>query len=165
MTLLEKKAELLEVVTKVHRSYDWFKWIAILSLINTVLIAINSNISFIFGLATNQFIYAFASIFAEDYGSSVLVIGYILQLICPLIFYGLYRQWHKFKKWPIVVGVVIYGLDGLLYLYVDDMVSLLFHAYVMYAILKSFWEVDQIHSLGEEIDQLSKLEAEKVDAV
>ena len=57
------------------------------------------------------------------------------------------------KKWPIIVGLVLYGLDALLYLFIDDMLSILFHAYVMYSVLKSFWEIDQFK------ETLSKLEA------
>lgn len=162
MTLVEKQAELHESISKVMRSYDWFKWIAILSLINTVLLAINSNISFIFGLAVNQFIYAFADYFRDDFGNTAIFIGFFLQLVFPLIYYGLFRQWNKFKKWPIIVGVILYGIDGLLYLVVDDMVSILFHAYVMYAILKSYWEIDKIKKLTVEIESLAKLEQENI---
>lgn len=135
--------------SKIYNSYSWFKWIAGLSLINTLLMIFGSNISFIFGLASNIFLYAFGVELFGEYS----IITLSAQLIFPVIYFLLYRMNKSMKKWPIIVGVVLYGLDALLYLLIDDMLSILFHAYVMYSVLKSFWEIDQFK------ETLSKLEA------
>ena len=35
-------------------------------------------------------------------------------------------------RWPFIAGIIIYGLDGLLYLSFGDFLPAIFHVYVLY---------------------------------
>ncbi len=156
------QTELRESHEKIYNSYNWFKWIALLSLVNSVLMIMNSNITFIFGLAANIYLY----VIGYELFGKFSVITIICQLILPAIYFLLYKMNKSMKKWPIIVGVVLYGMDAILYLLSDDLLSIAFHIYVMYSILKSFWEIDKYKEKLAQIEvENRKIQMEEVSTV
>ena len=113
----------------------WFFWIAGLSLVNSIAAATGSTWSFLAGLGITQLISGFAAGFSEDL-SAVTVVAFILNLFVAgfFVFLGVFAQ--KGNNWAFIVGLVVYVVDGLIFLMFQLWFPLAFHAFVVYCLLK-----------------------------
>jgi hypothetical protein len=119
----------------------WFYWIAALSLINSVAHFARSQFSFVVGLGISQFIDGCALAAAEKIPqvSGVFRIGALaLNAVVAGGFALLGRFALKREAWPFVLGMVLYVLDGLLFLLVRDWLSLGFHVFVLVGIYNGY---------------------------
>lgn len=133
---------------------NWFYWIAALSVINSVLMATETSISFIFGLAATQIIDALAAFIGQDLQleslNTVRIIGWVLNLLIVGIFalFGVFA--HKRKKWAFIAGMILYALDAIAALFVwdkPDILSFAFHLIVIWGLaggLRAAGALDQI---------------------
>ena len=115
---------------------NWFFWIAALSLINSVIFVLGSKVFFVVGLGITQVVDAFTDIFAKHLASPMVVrlIGFLIDVAIAgvIALFGVFAR--KGRKWAFIVGMVLYALDGLIFLAVQDWLSLGFHAFVLYGI-------------------------------
>lgn len=137
-----------------------FYSIAVFSLINSVIGYFDGGLYFPIGLAITQLIDAFSLLFQEEVpGSKTLFfgIGVILDFIV-LGIVALFGFFIKRKvKWLIIVGGVLYLLDGLLFLLFQDWIGTAFHAYFIFKIWQS-WQLIQKFS-PVKIKQQSAIES------
>lgn len=137
-------AQDLDKLEKAHRSgANWFYWIAGLSVVNTVIQMMGSDRSFIVGLGITQVVDAIAKGVAEGAGGGsigtvlrVLGLGLDVVVVGVFVLFG----WQAGKKhgWAFVVGMVLYGLDGLLFLLLQDWLSAGFHAFALFGLWSGF---------------------------
>ena len=115
---------------RVRAGASWFFWIAGLSLINSVVLLSGNDWSFIIGLGVTQVI----DVIARELGAVGKIIGFALDLAVAggFVFFG--WQAGRRQTWAFVVGMVLYLLDGLLFLLAFDLLSLGFHAFALYCI-------------------------------
>jgi len=134
---------------------NWFYWIAALSLITSVLSLSGSGWRFFLSLGSTQIIDALASGIAQELGEAAKVIGFVLDIFITGVFAGL--AWLAGKKhlWAYIVGMVLFGLDGLLLFLVQDWISAIFHAVVIYWIFRGFRSAQQLATLEREATQYS----------
>ena len=104
----------------------WFWWIAGLSLINTVLLYAGADISFVVGLG----ITTIASIFFSM-PMAVLIIAVALGLY---FYFGYEAQ--KGQAWAFYAGLAVYGFDALIFVYLEDWMSVAFHGLAIFFIVK-----------------------------
>ncbi|MBV9344379.1 MAG: hypothetical protein JO341_09740 [Gammaproteobacteria bacterium] len=106
----------------------WFWWIAGLSLVNLVLLHSGSNTNFVVGLAMTMLA---SGLFAGNppvaLALAALTIGFYLLV-------GFYAE--RQRLWAFYLGLALYLLDGLLYLYFQDWMPVAFHAFVAYCICR-----------------------------
>jgi hypothetical protein len=113
----------------------WFHWIAGLSVVNAGLALFNQSLTFVFGLELTTFAVALAAVtgdrvialFAAAFGA-LLVGG----------FYVLGNLAAKGRGWAFAAGLVVYGLDALLYAWVigeAQWLPLAIRAFVFYSVL------------------------------
>jgi hypothetical protein len=121
---------------------NWFYWIAGLSLINSVSQLAGSQWGFIAGLGFTQFIDAL-TIDAEHI---VKVVGFGLNLSIAGCFIAL-GYFARHHRAAFIVGMVIYAIDGSLFLLVQEWIGLGFHAFVLSSIFsgyKAFMELKEL---------------------
>lgn len=130
-------------------SANWFYWIAGLSLINTVVLLFGGNMSFIVGLGITQFIDIIAYYISQDSGSLIKIIAFGLDLLIAGIFvlFGYFS--NKGYKWSFLVGMVLYGLDGLMFIFLKDYLSLAFHGYAIYCIFRGLKAIKVLKEIQE----------------
>jgi hypothetical protein len=117
----------------VRSAARWFWWIAGLSLVNVVLFYSGSTASFVIGLAmTTLASVAFAGNFPVAVGLAGLTIAFYFVV-------GLYAQQQKL--WAFYLGLTIYILDGLLYVFFQDWIPVAFHALAVFFIFKGIARV------------------------
>ena len=117
----------------------WFWWIAGLSLVNTVLFYSGSNTSFIVGLGlTTVAAVVFEHNVAVAMGLIALILGFYFLM-------GLFAQ--REKAWAFYLGLVVYALDALLYIRLQDWMPVAFHAYAIYCIVKGLLHMREQNQL------------------
>ncbi|MDF2530704.1 MAG: hypothetical protein K0Q65_285 [Clostridia bacterium] len=124
----------LQLESRLRSSAHWFYWIAGLSLINTIVVLTGGSLNFIFGLGATQIIDSFAYYFAPEYGSFITYIAVALDVLIACIFILIGKFAGKRKKWAFITGMILYVLDGLVFLIWADYLSLGFHGFALYSI-------------------------------
>ena len=129
--------EQLRIQQQFESGANWFFWIAGLSLINTVIILVNGQWSFIIGLGVTQIVDVLAVGFAQEAGSGALVIKAMALFIdlCitgTFVIFGVLSR--KKYEWSFILGMILYALDGLLFLLIGDFLSLGFHAFALWGL-------------------------------
>ena len=114
----------------------WFFWVAGLSLINSIVFLAEGRWNFLAGLGVVQLISGLAIGLSEQLGGAVKIVALILDLGVAAIFVGLGVFAQKHFTWAFVFGMVIYALDGLIFLMVQDWLSIAFHAFVLFSIYR-----------------------------
>lgn len=115
---------------------NWFFWIAVLSLVNSVVVLMNGRWSFLAGLGITQFIDGLAVGLSPKLGNVAVVLAVFLDVVTAgvIVLFGLMaRQRHT---WAFVFGLILYVADGLLFLIIQDWLGLAFHAYASYCIVR-----------------------------
>jgi hypothetical protein len=113
---------------------SWFYWVAGLSLINTVSAFSGSSWRFILGLGITQVF--------DEFGSTLSGGGKFVALVLDLMVAGVFVLFgvfaHKAHKWAFIVGMVLFALDGLIFLLVQDWLGVGFHAFVLFCLFRGF---------------------------
>ena len=119
-----------ELEKKVKSGAGWFYWIAAFSMINSVFIVTGANWSFFVGLGITQYIAAFSSAL----GSAGTAIALVLSaLVCGLfVMFGVLA--NKRHSWAFIVGMILYLLDGLIFLFIAEWMSFGFHMFAAFCI-------------------------------
>ncbi len=120
--------EQLKMEKKIESGASWFFWIAVLSIVNTVLILTGSEWSMIIGLGITQVVTAITI----EIGSSANVIAFAVTLLVAgvFVFFGVFAR--KRHNWAFIIGMVFYALDSILFLLVGDWLSIGFHVFALY---------------------------------
>ena len=126
-------AEHQQLEAQSRRGAFWFYWIAGLSLVNSVLAFAGQDWRFIIGLGMTQIVDALAARAGRGWTAALLFDALLMGgfvLLGTLAVRG--------HAWAFLVGVSLYGLDGLISLLVQDWLGLGFHVFVLIMILKGF---------------------------
>lgn len=135
--------ERLQVKNNRKSGADWFFWIAGLSLINTAILLSGSDWSFIVGLGITQF----ADVIIGQLGTTGMIVALVFDIICAGIFvaFGVFAR--KGHNWSFIVGMILYALDGLLFIMVQDWLSMGFHAFALYSIYNGYQANQQLSKI------------------
>jgi hypothetical protein len=154
--LLEEK---LRAENQFKSGANWFYWIAGLSLVNSVIMLLGGSWSFIIGLGATQIVDALAWIVAEDLGSDVglglRIVAFGLDIIIAAVVAGFGLLARKRFKWAFVVGMGLYALDGLLFLWIQDYWSIGFHLFALYGLYQGVKALDQLVVLEKSVAEMS----------
>lgn len=117
---------------------SWFFWIAGLSLINTLATLFGVSWNFAIGLGITQVIDIVAmTLVSKLHGPGVLIVDGIaivmdLGLAAMFVAFGwLARRNHA---WVFILGMVIYALDGLLFVLFQSWLSVGLHAFALFGL-------------------------------
>ena len=150
---------LLRLEGQAKSGAGWFFWIAILSLINSLISLFGGSWNFLIGLGITQFIDGMAMAVAEESAAETAMVAklfaFFLNLIVAAIFILFGVLSRKGKKVPFVIGMVLYSLDGLLFLAVGDYLSFGFHLFVLYWLYRGFKAVKQLTLIQQSIQNSS----------
>jgi hypothetical protein len=122
-----------------HKSgANWFYWIAGLSLINTLMNLFGGRFSFLVGLGITQFVdgivYGISGNVAQDMALVVKIVGFAVNLTVAVVFIVFGILARQQRKWAYIVGMTLYALDALLFIWVGDWWSFGFHLFALYGL-------------------------------
>jgi len=127
-------SERAQLEHRIKSGASWFYWIAGLSLINSVVALSGSNWGFILGLGVTQVIDAIA----KAVGAAGVAVAIVLDVIVAGVFVLFGVCANRRQSWSFVVGMVLYSLDGLLFLIGGDLLGLGFHAFALFCIFGGY---------------------------
>lgn len=117
---------------------SWFYWIAGLSVINSLLQLLGLHWSFFAGLGSAQVVDGIAAGIAQQlalsWGWVVRGVGFGFTLALASLFALCGRWAGQRHTWAFVVGMGLYGLDGLFFLFAQDFLGGAFHLFVLYGL-------------------------------
>lgn len=121
---------------------NWFYWIAGLSAVNSAIVFAGGEWNFIFGLGITQVIDAIAAGITEGaeggMALAVRAVAFGMNAVIVIIFAAFGWCAGKRMAWAFVLGMVLYAFDGLLFLLVQEWLSLAFHAFALFAMSSGF---------------------------
>ena len=126
---------------------SWFYWIAILSLINSILFMSGSTFGFIFGLGITQLFDSIGTELADDFGFGAKVFAFLFNCIIAAVYivFGIFS--NKRITAVCIIGLVLYALDGALCLLAQDWLSVAFHAFAVFSIFKGLQAGMQLNKI------------------
>ncbi len=139
-TTTAQTGEMIELEARIKRGASWFFWIAGLSAINTVLSLMGVGINFILGLGVTLIIDALGK-------GSVIAIVLDACAVGVVVLLGYFAQ--KRHAWAFIVGMVLYVLDGLIFLNGEGLLPLVFHVYVLYRLFMGMRAAFEYKKLGQ----------------
>jgi hypothetical protein len=141
------------VEQQVKSGANWFYWIAGLSLVNSALSAFNAGGRFFFGLGVTQLTDALGAVLGEDLGPSFGIAFRIVAFIIAVGVAGLFALFGLFanrgRKWAFMVGMALYGLDALVFVWGRDYLSIALHAFALFGLFRGVRALGELAALEE----------------
>ena len=136
-----REAEIAEITQRMKRGANNFYWIAALSVINSVLSMTGSGTYFVIGLAVTLIADGITVGLSQSLPEAALIVK-IIGLVASVLIAGVIALFGFFagqgKRWAFLIGMILYGLDGLIMLAFADWIGVLFHAYFLWGLFGGF---------------------------
>jgi hypothetical protein len=133
-----KIEEKLKLENRIKNGASWFFWIAGLSLVNSIILTVGGQWNFLIGLGITQVIDGIASGVAAEAGVEAATIIKILAFTADIVIAGVFVVFGilamKRYKISFIIGMILYALDGLIFLMVPDLLSLGFHLFALFGL-------------------------------
>jgi hypothetical protein len=132
-------------------SARWFFWIAGLSLLNSIVFRMDGTINFLFGLGATQLVDGINRAIIEEglFENANMLSGLSMVIILVLsglfVIFGLLTR--KKKKWAFFVGTILYVLDGLILVLIQDYISAAFHGYILFSLIRGWKAIQDLRNL------------------
>ncbi len=114
---------------------NWFYWIAGLSVINSIVYVTGGSLSFVIGLGATQLVDV---IVRQMIGANSAPISLAIDIFIAgiFVFFGVFS--NKGRQWAFIAGMVLYTIDGLLFVYVKDFFGIGFHLFALFFIFNGY---------------------------
>jgi hypothetical protein len=128
----------------------WFYLIAGLSVVNTVIALFRGGFGFIFGLGVTQVVDAIAAMVLQQQGDAAGLVR-LIALGVSVFFSGIFAMFgllaNRGKGWALIVGMVLYLLDGLVLLLVQDWLGVAFHGYALFYMFRGYQALSHLRRI------------------
>lgn len=119
-----------ELETQCRRGAQWFYWVAALSLVNLVIGLTGQDWRFILSLGATQLL--------QEIAMEAGAVAY-LPALAVIAFFGMLGQRAVAGKvWAFLTGMIIYGVDSLIFLLIPDWIGVGFHVLAIFMMARGF---------------------------
>jgi hypothetical protein len=129
---------------------NWFYWVAGLTIINTIIFVTGRIPNYFLGLGVAQLVDGYTVAVANGTEIAPLMhwVAAAMDLLLSSIFllFG-YRGQRSYRSW-IVAGIVLYTLDGMVFLLLGVWLGVAFHAFVIYSLVRGLRAMDELNRIG-----------------
>lgn len=125
----------MHLVSRMRSGGSWFYWIAGLSLINSISTFTGSGLGFIVGLGITRIV---------DNETDSRAIALAINVLIAGVFIALAVFANRGQLWAFIIGMVLYALDGLIYVRVGAWLSTGFHVFVLICLLNGLRAARQL---------------------
>ena len=144
--------ELQELMQQFKAGAGWFYFVAALSIINTVLMTFDVGWAFFFGLGITQVFDGLAAAIAAEIGEGPgvwIVRGVALAFNLGISGFFVLFGWLSQRGYGIayIIGMVLFLLDGLIFLLASDWGGLVFHAIALFLMFRGYGALRKIRAL------------------
>lgn len=142
-----------ELLQRYKNGANWFYWIAGLTIVTSIIAFGGGGWRFFISLGSTQLIDSIAAALAERVGSAAKVVALVLDLLVTATFVVLGVLAGKKHLWAYVAGMVLFLLDGLVNLVIQDWIGLIAHVVVLVLMVPGFQAGRELLSLEETMAQ------------
>jgi len=136
----------LKLQSRMRAGAGWLMAVAIFSVLNSVLMMFDAKLHFIVGLGITQI--------ADGVGKAGGTAGGVAGLVVTLIAAGVFVVFWKFARegehWAFLIGMILYGLDGLIFLGFGLWLDLAFHAFAIFNLYKGLGALKALQELNRQ---------------
>lgn len=135
------------MIKHIEGGTGFFSAIALFSIINMIIFLVGANIRFIIGLGITDLI---AAIGMQSFqgNSTATIVVIIADLTIAAFFFACGVFLKKHVTWLPVIGAIVYIIDGALLFFIRDFLSLAFHAYALFFIIRGIAALVKYKNLG-----------------
>ena len=138
----EQERKIIEEHLRIEKRFksgaNWFFWVAGLSIINSIIMHSGGQWGFIIGLGLTQFIDGIGLELAREAGNLGIVITLILDGLAAGIFIAFGAFARKGYNWAFIIGMILYALDGMIFLLAKDYIGAGFHLFALFFMYGGF---------------------------
>ena len=134
----------------IRRSAHWFWWIAGLSLLNSIAAIFQSKYSMALGLGITQ---VFDALFyysddgsARSISTAMHIVHFVLVMVPISLFYLLGRWSAQGNRAAWIAGLVLFLLDGGIFLLAADWIGVGIHAFVLFMLWGGLGALKQVRA-------------------
>ena len=133
---------------------NWFYWIAGLTIVTSIIAFAGGGIRFLISLGITQLIDGVAEVIStEGGGPAAKVVALVVSLLISAVFIIFGYLANQKMLWAYIAGMVLFVLDGVLSLMVQDWIGVVAHVVVLFFLFRGF-------QAGRELVSLEKVMAE-----
>jgi hypothetical protein len=119
--------------------------VALFSVINSALNLFDAQLHFIVGLGVTQI----ADGIGKVGGAAGSVAGFVVSLIAASVFVLFWKFARAGERWAFLTGMILYGLDGLIFLGFGLWLDFGFHVFAWYCIYKGLSALNALNQLNQ----------------
>ena len=138
--VIEQKLRLQHTM---KRGAGWLIAVALFSVINSALMMTDAKLHFIVGLGVTQI----ADGIGKVGGTAGGVAGFIVSLCAAGVFLIFWKFAREGQQWAFIVAMVLYAMDGLIFLGFGAWLDLAFHAFALFNIYKGLAALNELNKL------------------
>jgi hypothetical protein len=139
--IIEQK---LRLQSRTRSGASWIMAVALFSVVNSVLVVFDAKLHFIVGLGITQV----ADVIGQKAGEGGSVAGFVVSLFMAGIFTLFWKFARSGQQWAFIVAMVIYALDGLIFLAAGAMLDFGFHLFALYCMYKGLSALNALNKLN-----------------
>ena len=132
---------------------NWFYWIAGLTIVTSVIAFGGGGIRFLISLGITQIIDGVAEAISAEGGGAAKIVALIVSLLISAVFVIFGYLANQKMLWAYIVGMVLFGLDGLLSLVAQDWIGVIAHGVVLFFLFRGFMAGRDLVSLEKAMAQ------------
>ena len=125
-----------EVIDNARKAAGWFGAIALFSVVNSVLIALNASVNFVIGLGATIVVDALTLAARQNTEPTAAMLFSIAGMMADALLIGIVTiiWWlsRKGSRTAYTVGMVLYFLDTLIFVAASDWVGMGFHLFFLF---------------------------------
>jgi hypothetical protein len=141
--VMEQKQKLQ---SRMRSGAGWLMAVAIFSVVNSALGFFDAQLHFIVGLGVTQI----ADGIGKVGGTAGSIAGFIVSLIAAGVFALFWKFARAGQKWAFLTGMILYALDGLIFLGFGLWLDFGFHIFALYCMYKGLAALNAIDQLNQQ---------------
>jgi hypothetical protein len=145
-----------DLETRYKSGANWFYWIAGLTLVTSIISFSGGDWRFLISLGTTQVIDALSA----ELGESAKMVAMVLDVILAGVFVVFGVLAGKKLLWAYILGMVVFVLDGLVSLVVQDWIGVIAHVVVLVFMVPGFLAGRKLVEIEQAMAQSQAAEAQ-----
>jgi hypothetical protein len=141
--VLEQK---LRLQARVRSGAGWLAAIALFSVVNSALTFFDASLHFIVGLGVTQI----ADGMGKIGGTAGSVAGFVVSLLAAGVFLVFWKFARAGQQWAYITPMILYGLDGLIFLGFGLWLDFGFHIFALYSMYKGLSALSALNQLNRQ---------------
>jgi hypothetical protein len=157
------EAKILSLRQRSLNGANWFYWVAGLSVVNSLIVALGGQIQFVVGLGITLAVDALCFVIGQrnpDLAAvtKIFALGFAVFVALLVCGFGWLARRHYLV--PFAIGMFLYLLDGLIFLFFQDWLPVAFHAFALYSMWLGFTASRELLRIERNLQQHPILEPE-----